>query len=380
MRNRLDKQIDEKFRQRSTGCTEFNIRLASYLAATGAAGSLLAGEGLAAVVSNTTVQPFGIDGEVNIDFNLDGQIDFQIDHDRLDLNGTDLDYLQIDKNDFNSAENPIPIDGFNVFTVPDGQGRNYDHQYLATDGDISSYPLALTDGTSIGPDSLGWVFQETDNLQGVTVRSNRLIDEDASQFDTNAGAPAIPPGGTPGWVGLGGETRYLGVRIDLQDQGFSGNAFPGSNGAEDIDDPANYWYGWIGVRITNEADATGEVVGYAYETELGTAILAGDVGTSIGLPGDYNGDSTVDAADYTIWRDNLGLMGGATASQGDGNNDGNVTTEDYNIWKTNFGQSNMGFGAATPTSAVPEPSSILIAIVTGLMFIGTFMCRRIWRA
>jgi hypothetical protein len=73
-------------------------------------------------------------------------------------------------------------------------------------------------------------------------------------------------------------------------------------------------------------------------------------------------------------------MGGATASQGDGNNDGNVTTEDYNIWKTNFGQSNMGFGAATPTSAVPEPSSILIAIVTGLMFIGTFMCRRIWRA
>jgi hypothetical protein len=34
---------------------------------------------------------------------------------------------------------------------------------------------------------------------------------------------------------------------------------------------------WI--RITNEANATGEVVGYAYENQLGVAIAAGDVGT-----------------------------------------------------------------------------------------------------
>ena len=31
-----------------------------------------------------TVQPFGINQEVNIDFNGDGQIDWQLDHDRVD--------------------------------------------------------------------------------------------------------------------------------------------------------------------------------------------------------------------------------------------------------------------------------------------------------
>jgi hypothetical protein len=35
-------------------------------------------------------------------------------------------------------------------------------------------------------------------------------------------------------------------------------------------------YGWIGVRIDNEADATGAVVGYGYET-TGLPILAGQV-------------------------------------------------------------------------------------------------------
>ena len=34
-------------------------------------------------------------------------------------------------------------------------------------------------------------------------------------------------------------------------------------------------YGWIGVRITNEANATGEVVGWGYETLAGVPILAG---------------------------------------------------------------------------------------------------------
>ncbi|MGE3242606.1 MAG: DNRLRE domain-containing protein, partial [Pirellulales bacterium] len=35
---------------------------------------------------------------------------------------------------------------------------------------------------------------------------------------------------------------------------------------------------------------------------------------SPGLAGDYNGDSIVNAADYSVWRDHLGLVGGATAS------------------------------------------------------------------
>lgn len=105
-------------------------RLRDYLAATSIIGVGLAQQSQAAVVSNSTVQPFGINGDVNIDFNSDGQIDFQIDHDRYDLNGNNLDYLQVDKNDVSSAANPLPINNFVTFptnnTTPNG-----DTQYLS---------------------------------------------------------------------------------------------------------------------------------------------------------------------------------------------------------------------------------------------------------
>jgi hypothetical protein len=51
------------------------------------------------------------------------------------------------------------------------------------------------------------------------------------------------------------------------------------------DDPgmnSNITYGWIGLRITNDADATGEVVGWAYETN-GGSIRAGQVPEPSGL-------------------------------------------------------------------------------------------------
>lgn len=51
---------------------------------------------------------------------------------------------------------------------------------------------------------------------------------------------------------------------------------------------------------------------------------------------DYNGNGSNDTADYVVWRNNNGLMGGATLSQGDGNADGNVDQTDYNIWRANY--------------------------------------------
>ena len=76
------------------------------------------------------------------------------------------------------------------------------------------------------------------------------------------------------------------------------------------------------------------------------------------LVGDYNGNGVVDAADYTIWRDNEGLAGGATIAQGDGNGDGNVDSLDYDLWVANFGESNL-----STSSAVPEPSSAAILLL-----------------
>jgi hypothetical protein len=59
----------------------------------------------------------------------------------------------------------------------------------------------------------------------------------------------------------------------------------------------------------------------------------------VSVPGDFNGDSTVNAADYTVWRDNLGLQMGALSSNGDADGDGDVDIDDYREWKEHFGES-----------------------------------------
>jgi len=72
------------------------------------------------------------------------------------------------------------------------------------------------------------------------------------------------------------------------------------------------------------------------------------------VPGDYNHNGTVDAADYVLWRE------GDPAA--DSNGDTVVDQIDYDFWRANFG--NPGPGAGTNSGgAVPEPvSAAFIAI------------------
>jgi hypothetical protein len=71
-----------------------------------------------------------------------------------------------------------------------------------------------------------------------------------------------------------------------------------------------------------------------------------------GVPGDYNGNGTVDAADYVAWRD-----GGPI--QNEGASPGVIDDADYNFWRTRFGATS-GSGSST---AVPEPATALLLIV-----------------
>jgi hypothetical protein len=255
----------------STSLGSLNRRIGAYISAAGALA--VASEAKAIVVGNNTVQPFGVNGFVGIDFNQDGQTDFQIDHDRVTLpsGGPTLDYLQIDKNDINGESNPLAFDPgpgccFQATPFSDGASARNDANesaYVINPNVQGSYPAALSFGTPIGPLS-SFDFQEGDNFQssGKWIRANRLVDEDATQIDqVLGGRPAsgvqVPFNG-PNFTGLNGGVRYLGLKMDL-------------NNSNNIN------YGWVGVRITNEADATGEVVGYAYETLPNVPILAGDV-------------------------------------------------------------------------------------------------------
>ena len=61
-----------------------------------------------------------------------------------------------------------------------------------------------------------------------------------------------------------------------------------------------------------------------------------------GLVGDYNGDLAIDAADYTLWRDNFGTS---------------TPVGTYSEWVANYGTN--GQDATT----VPEPAAMLIVVL-----------------
>lgn len=67
------------------------------------------------------------------------------------------------------------------------------------------------------------------------------------------------------------------------------------------------------------------------------------------LPGDYNHDGEVNAADYVIWRDSA------------------TSPSSYGHWKSNFGATS---GAGT-TAAVPEPSGLDLCVVVGGLLVAT---------
>jgi hypothetical protein len=74
-----------------------------------------------------------------------------------------------------------------------------------------------------------------------------------------------------------------------------------------------------------------------------------------GLPGDYNGDGSVDAADYTVWRNHM-----ATGTPLPENDDTpGVGPDDYDRWKDHFGEGGGegGVGGAN----VPEPTTLFLA-------------------
>lgn len=89
----------------------------------------------------------------------------------------------------------------------------------------------------------------------------------------------------------------------------------------------------------------------------------------LGLPGDFNNNHIVDAADYTLWRDHLGATEG-TLLNGNGNG-GTIDQTDYDLWKTNFGMTN-GAGALSAAS-VPEPGTFAMLV---LACFGLFAGRR----
>jgi glucose/arabinose dehydrogenase len=85
------------------------------------------------------------------------------------------------------------------------------------------------------------------------------------------------------------------------------------------------------------------------------------------LSGDYNANGVVDAADYIIWRDTLGSMSQLAA---DGDHSGTVDNADFEVWRQNFGSAGGALAANEPEPTVPEPGTIVLAMLSAACMLG----------
>jgi hypothetical protein len=76
-----------------------------------------------------------------------------------------------------------------------------------------------------------------------------------------------------------------------------------------------------------------------------------------GVPGDYNGKSVVDAADYVAWRSGGPLQNEVADPDV-------ISSADYTEWRNRFGNTSGGGGGLDGAPA-PEPSSAVLLLVVG---------------
>lgn len=218
-------------------------------------------------------------------------------------------------------------------------------EYTQTDGSIRTGVVNYTGTTAVnnlvlrvdpanGAAQLVNTSSFTVNLDGYTIASN-LNSLDTAQWSS------LDDQNTAGgdWqeadinTGRLSELKFAGFTALVPGQSFNlGNPFNETLGKKDL----VFQFLLQGQTAPN----TGVVV---YETISAT------------LPGDYNGNGTVDAGDYVLWRKTPASYGGAGG---------------YTTWRNNFGaHSGSGSGGGLGAQAVPEPGSCaLIVIGFGLMF------------
>jgi hypothetical protein len=108
--------------------------------------------------------------------------------------------------------------------------------------------------------------------------------------------------------------------------------------------------------------ATGMDLGHGEKLRFDDLTYTGVQNVPVGVPGDYNGNGTVDAADYVLWRNGGPLQNEVDAV-------GTVNAADYDAWKARFG--NISGSGAGLTDGVPEPAVGTLILVSGLAMLAS---------
>jgi hypothetical protein len=220
----------------------------------------------------------------------------------------------------------------------------------------TQFRFGLFDGDAAPPDDEGWVGYYMSNRHGNPGTPAGVL---ALKPDGNA-SPYLSTGGQSTLASVGGDgtpaslfhddTYSMTLTIERSGDDLVISAeLAGANGF---------------LQSMNATDATAAALGTYTFDRLGF-LLGNNLGTDQAvfsnllvtfvealIPGDYNGDDVVDAADYVVWRKTDG------------------TEQQYDDWRASFGAVAGAGGTSDSTSAVPEPPAGYLIIALALCLPG----------
>ena len=102
----------------------------------------------------------------------------------------------------------------------------------------------------------------------------------------------------------------------------------------------------------------------AVHEELGSELWMSVISSLPELPGDFDGDGAVDAADLSAWKDEFSQTGAALNADGDADND--VDGRDFLLWQRNFGRSSSSSSTIIEMVSAPTASATAQDVPTKL--------------
>jgi autotransporter-associated beta strand protein len=209
---------------------------------------------------------------------------------------------------------------------------------------------------------------------GGTLGGTGTIGSTADPVNVNVVGGTLAPGAGTGTLTINGNyTQNASARLAIELAGTAPGSFDvlAVNGAAnlagslDIDrvgsfNPSNdnSFTVLTASSITGNLSLTGESAGFTLQVNPTSLVLNF---SAVGVPGDYNNNGTVDAADYVLWRKGGPLMNDPTPG---------LQAADYDFWRSRFGAiAGSGSGIAASASAVPEPAAVVLVLL-GLTWFG----------
>jgi hypothetical protein len=201
----------------------------------------------------------------------------------------------------------------------------------------------LQDGSeSVAPPRLGVKFSDVGKNMQSEVTASAALALDYLQKDVGTAGELLD---LLEWIRVNASPDYDGII-----HGIGVAATPGLEGAwTGYGDDA--WY----YKLLHVASTSWDGMAGLYRDESNP--WANPLAPISGLTGDYNRNGVVDAADYTVWRDNL--SGGPIANDP---TPGSVDESDYLYWKAHFGETVGGGSGAIVNAAVPEPPAAVLGL------------------